>query len=341
MLALPQARLVELEELGLVGHELLRVKLAAPVLHADVVHLVQHLVEHDPRDEEARHERAIERAVDPDQAILDGVAAHLDRVAALRAARARAPRDRGIDLVAEVLRVELVEDRAQIVVLAGREDELRRLAPRAAATAHVDRVLIDEVAEHARRVRVVLADVARERARDHRVRIREHVMQADVVACLGRRARDLGRRRLLRVPAHRVHRVAVVGQRDLNAALGEMRLDAALERILRVEDLGGRVGALLHLAECLGELRRALRVRSHARVHAVLPDIVETGETTARVRLCMSRQRFAQRQLLLLKHIRNYWGKSRTKPVRTPAWRPLSSRLTHQRPDRKMLSRPP
>ena len=76
----------------LVGEELLGVELAAAVLHADVVDLVEHLVEHDPRDEEPRHERAIERAMDADQPILDGVAAHLDRVAAARPAGALRPR---------------------------------------------------------------------------------------------------------------------------------------------------------------------------------------------------------------------------------------------------------
>src|SRR3954466_4378690 len=98
MTALPRPSLIVLLELGLVGEELLRVELAAAVLDADVVHLVQHLVEHDPRDEELRHERAIERAMDPDQPILDGVAAHLDAVAPASSAGARAPRDRGLDL---------------------------------------------------------------------------------------------------------------------------------------------------------------------------------------------------------------------------------------------------
>ena len=66
------------------------------------------------------------------------------------------------------------------MVLARGEDDLRRLAARAAA--HVAGVLIDEVTEHARRVGVVLRDVVRERARDHRVGVREHVVEADLVA---------------------------------------------------------------------------------------------------------------------------------------------------------------
>src|SRR5688572_20626142 len=110
MPTLPVLRLVVVLELSLVGEELLGVELAATVFHADVVNLVEHLVEDDPRDEEARNERAIERAMDADQAILDGVAAHLDRIAAARPTAARAPGDRGVDLVVEVADVELVED---------------------------------------------------------------------------------------------------------------------------------------------------------------------------------------------------------------------------------------
>ena len=108
-------------------------ELAAAVLDADVVNLMEHLVEHDPRDEEVRHECAVERAMDADQPILDGVAAHLDRVAAARTAGARAPGDRRVDLVVEVARVELVEDLAEVVMLARREDQLRRRAASAAA----------------------------------------------------------------------------------------------------------------------------------------------------------------------------------------------------------------
>src|SRR5690242_12235762 len=105
--------------------------------------------------------------MDPDQTILDGVAAHLDRIAATRASRLLPPRDRGLDLVVEVARVELVVDVAEVVVLAGREDDLRRLTP--GATANVFRVLVDEVAEHARRLGIVVHDVTSERARDHRI----------------------------------------------------------------------------------------------------------------------------------------------------------------------------
>src|SRR5262249_28104347 len=95
--ALPQTSLFVKLETSLICEKRLGVKLAPAVLHADVVDLVQHLVEHDPRDEEPRHELAIERAMDPDQAIFDGVAPHLDRVAAARPAGPRAPRDRGLD----------------------------------------------------------------------------------------------------------------------------------------------------------------------------------------------------------------------------------------------------
>src|SRR5690606_4411024 len=111
-------------------------------------HLMKHLVEHDPGHKKFRDKCAVERAVDPDQAIFDGVATHLDRVAAAWATGPLPPGNRGIDLVVEVARVELVIDLAQVVVLAGGEDHLCRLTPRAAA--YVSGVLIDEVAEHAR-----------------------------------------------------------------------------------------------------------------------------------------------------------------------------------------------
>ena len=72
--------------------------------------------------------------MDPDEAILDRVAAHLDAVAAARPTGAGAPRDLGVDPVVEVPRVELVVDLAKIVVLAGREDHLRRRAACATRT---------------------------------------------------------------------------------------------------------------------------------------------------------------------------------------------------------------
>src|SRR4051812_42840701 len=148
MTPLPTLRLFEPVVHRLVGEEFLRVEFAAAVLHADVVDLVEHLVENDPRDEEPRHELAIERAMDPDAAILDRVAAHLDRVAAARPAVLRAPGDERVDLVREVARVELVVDRPQIVMLAGGEDHLRGLAPGPAA--NVAGVAVDEVAEDPR-----------------------------------------------------------------------------------------------------------------------------------------------------------------------------------------------
>ena len=43
---------------------------------------------------------------------------------------------------------------------------------------------VDEVAEHARRVAIVVRDVAGERARDHRIGVGEHVVQPDLVARL-------------------------------------------------------------------------------------------------------------------------------------------------------------
>src|SRR5437870_3039614 len=64
---LPTLRLIVVLVHRFVGEELLGVELPAAVLHADVVDLMQHLVEHDPRNEEPRHERAIERAMDADQ----------------------------------------------------------------------------------------------------------------------------------------------------------------------------------------------------------------------------------------------------------------------------------
>src|SRR5262245_26605657 len=64
----PQPRLLVELEAGLGGQELLGVKLAAAVLDPDVVDLVEHLVEDDPRHEEPWHERTVERAVDADQA---------------------------------------------------------------------------------------------------------------------------------------------------------------------------------------------------------------------------------------------------------------------------------
>src|SRR3569833_2665404 len=153
MAALPALRFLAPLVHRLVGEELLRVELAAYVLDPDVVDLIQHLVKHKPHDEEPRHELAIERAMDADQAILDGIAAHLDRVAAARPAGLRAPSDQRVDLVREVARVEIVVDRAQIVMLARGEDHLRRLAARAAAD--VARVAIDEVAEDPRRLWIV------------------------------------------------------------------------------------------------------------------------------------------------------------------------------------------
>src|SRR5262249_47892328 len=107
-------------------------ELAASIFDPDVVDLVKHLVKHDPRYEEPWHERTVERAVDADQPVLDRVAAHLDRVAPARPAGARAPCDRGVDPVLEVAGVELIENRAQIVVLARGEDHLGRRAPGAA-----------------------------------------------------------------------------------------------------------------------------------------------------------------------------------------------------------------
>src|SRR3569832_1934427 len=110
MAALPALRFLEPLVHRLVGEELLREELAASVLDPDVVDLMQHLVKHDPRDEEPRHELAIERTINTDQAILDGKAAHLDREAATRPAEQRAPRDQRVDLVREVTRVEIVVD---------------------------------------------------------------------------------------------------------------------------------------------------------------------------------------------------------------------------------------
>jgi hypothetical protein len=46
--------------------------------------------------------------------------------------------------------------------------------------------------------------------------------------------------RLPRDPAHRDHRVAIVGQRDLHATLREMRANPSLETLLRFDDLDGR-----------------------------------------------------------------------------------------------------
>ena len=66
-------------EQALLCQEGLGVELAAPVHHRDVVLLVQHLVVDDPLDEVARHEGAVQRGVDADQAVLDRVGAHLDR----------------------------------------------------------------------------------------------------------------------------------------------------------------------------------------------------------------------------------------------------------------------
>src|SRR5262245_5958800 len=62
----PALGLIVVLEHRLVGEEFLGVELPASVLHTNVMNLMKHLVEHDPRHEEPRHERAIERAMDAD-----------------------------------------------------------------------------------------------------------------------------------------------------------------------------------------------------------------------------------------------------------------------------------
>src|SRR5438105_2021790 len=107
IIAFPAAGAFEVLELRFLLQELGRVEDAAAADERDVVHLVQHLVIDDPLYEEARHELAVERGMDADEAILDRVAAHLDRIAALALAGALAPGDARIDDAVEVARVEL------------------------------------------------------------------------------------------------------------------------------------------------------------------------------------------------------------------------------------------
>src|SRR5687768_2768119 len=106
MSALPGAGPLVVLVAGLVGEEGGRVELAAAVDQGGLVHLVEHLVIDDPLDEVAGHEGAVERPVDPDQALLDRIGAHLDAVAPARLAAALAPGDAGLDGAAEVALVE-------------------------------------------------------------------------------------------------------------------------------------------------------------------------------------------------------------------------------------------
>src|SRR5688572_16720882 len=90
-------------------------ELAAAVDDGDVVNLVEHLVIDDPLEEVARHEAAIERGVDADEPVFDGVAAHLDARPAAAPAAARPPGDARIDQSVEVLVVEVVEDLLEVI----------------------------------------------------------------------------------------------------------------------------------------------------------------------------------------------------------------------------------
>src|SRR5690606_33777662 len=83
-----------------------------------VVHLVQHLVIDDPRDEPARYVGGVEHGVDADQLVLDGVGAQANAAAATLSLSATAPGDLRLDRPVEVARVQIVEERAEVVVLA-------------------------------------------------------------------------------------------------------------------------------------------------------------------------------------------------------------------------------
>src|SRR5581483_8158871 len=101
--------------------------------------------EHHELEEVARHPTTIERRMDPDQSILNGVAPELDRLSflLLRRARATSPRDERVHRAAEIFLVEALVDREKIVVLSlRRQSNLRR------RTAREPRViLLDVVAD--------------------------------------------------------------------------------------------------------------------------------------------------------------------------------------------------
>src|SRR5438132_7160213 len=96
--------------------------------------------------------------MDADQPILDGVGAHLDRVAPLLARfrrGAQAPGDARVDDAGEVAMVEIVEEDLQIVHLAAGLDGDRSGAAGAAGAADLSLVDVDELAEQARGLAVV------------------------------------------------------------------------------------------------------------------------------------------------------------------------------------------
>ena len=97
-------------------------KAAAAGAHRDGVPLVQHLVIDDRLDVVARDERAIEQWVDADQAILDGVRAHVDAAMPTRAPRGppTPPGDAGLHLATKVVGVEPIEQALQVVTASAR-----------------------------------------------------------------------------------------------------------------------------------------------------------------------------------------------------------------------------
>ena len=116
-----------------------------------------------------------------------------------------------------------------------------------AAGAALDPTLVgvDELAEDAGRVAVVVGDVAGQRAGDRRVGLGEHVVEADVVVPAGGAAR--------RHPAHRDHGVAVVGERDPHRAAVEVGADPPLQALLGGGELRWWRGEAAALAQGLDQ----------------------------------------------------------------------------------------
>ena len=139
---------------------------------------MEHLVVDDVRDEVTWHPGAIEHGMDADQALEARVAPELDRAArrVVLPRRAPAPRDERVAGVVEVARVQVVEEREQVVVLALRV-ERDGACP---ASSEASAVRLDVVTDENARRAVVTRDVAHERVDHPGRRIQEHVVDAGV-----------------------------------------------------------------------------------------------------------------------------------------------------------------
>lgn len=159
---------------SLTGTEFTAVEAASSVLHRRGHHGVEHLVEQYAGDEESGHPRLVEGRVNTDQALGGNVSAEANGAASPSPlVRPPTPRDEDVDLIAEPLTVQLVEELAQIVMLApGPNIDAR-------AWTLADPVIVgsDERIEEMGRATVAPRQKAGEGCDDRLVGVEKHVVQ--------------------------------------------------------------------------------------------------------------------------------------------------------------------